>query len=235
MNKRALMLTAATAALMSGPAFASCPSPAPSWTTINSQISVPVDTACANSGAPGPITITTSGSVIVTTSPYTNPAVTVDSGTMAVPNTVFNSGTISYIGVQNAVGVELQANTTANVGGLDNIGTINLTGNGTDKTGILIGYPVGSSMTTGTFTRWRRPHECHRKSAGEFCRRQYRDQSRERFGLEVEGTQSYGIQSIAGTILNGDIDIAGQVTVTPSNTTSTTTTGNYAESISTAR
>jgi hypothetical protein len=219
------MLTAATAALMSGPAFATCPNPAPTWTTISTEITVPVDTACANSGSPSSITITTSGSVVITTTPYTTPAVTIDSGTVATPNTVFNSGLISYNGVTNAVGVELLAN--GNVGGLDNIGTINLTGTGTGKTGILIG--LLSPATTGTFTGGVVPIPTTPITVlpPNFTNDNIAIYLQSGSTINVAGTQSYGIQSIAGTTLNGDIDIAGQLAVTPGTATQTGASGNY--------
>ncbi len=224
MNKRALMLTAATAALMSGPAFASCPSPAPNWTSITTQITVPVDTACANAGAPGTITITTSGSVVLSSSTTTTPAVTIDSGTVGAPNTVFNSGTISYNGITNAVGVELLAN--GNVGGLENIGSINLTGAGTTKTGVLIG--LLSPATTGTFTGGVVPTVAISDLPSNFASDNIAIYLQSGSTVAVEGTGAYGIQSMGGTTLNGDIDIGGAITMTTAQTTQTTTTGNAA-------
>ncbi|MGD0144554.1 MAG: hypothetical protein ABSC92_15480, partial [Rhizomicrobium sp.] len=201
MNKRALMLTAATAALMSGPAFATCPSPAPTWTTITTSISVPVDTACADSGNPGSITIATNGTVAVTANPYTSAAATVDSGTIAMPNQITNSGLISYNGVSSATAVELLAITptggqpNGNVGGLDNIGTIQMTGTGTDKNGILIGLP--STITSGTFTGGVVPSVAIPSLPPTFASDPVAIYLQAASTVTVTGTDSFGIDDVA--------------------------------------
>jgi Autotransporter beta-domain len=225
LNKRALLLTAATAALLSGPAYAACPSGA-NWTSITTSIGTTgVDTACANNGAPGTITITTSGAVSIATNPYTTAAITIDSGTTSAPGTVTNQGTISYQGVDNAVGVELLAN--GNVGGLDNAGDgiINLLGAGTAKTGILIGLPSGN--TTGTFTGKVSPilplTDVPTFFAGDPAAIILEASST----VEVQGTVSSGIQEVQGATLSGDIDIQGSVETEATSLTSTTPTGNY--------
>jgi len=219
LNKRALMLTAATAALMSGPAFATCPTTPPTWTTISTQITVPVDTACADSGNPGTITIATDGSVVVSTSPYTVPAVTIDSGTMTSPGNVTNAGTISYNGVSSSTGVELLAN--GNVGGLDNqdLGTIELTGSGTSKIGILVG--LLPTATTGTFTGGVVPAAAIAYLPTNLATDPIAIYLENGSTLNVVGTTSYGIETLAGSTLVGDIDIGGTVEVEPSSTTST--------------
>ncbi len=225
MNKRALMLTAATAALMSGPAFAACPTPAPTWTSITTNITVPVDTACANQGNPGPITIATSGSVTISTNPFTTPAVTIDSGTTSVPGTVTNNGTISYTGVTDAVGVQLTAagNTGAIINAADAI--IDLTGDGDAKTGILVALPTGA--TTGTFTGIT-PPTVDSLLPANFQSDLIAIDLQASSTLKIEGTDSYGIQSQSGTTLVGDIDIAGTLAMTPTSTTGTSATNNYA-------
>ena len=226
MNKRALMLTAATAALMSGPAFAACPTPAPTWTSITTNITVPVDTACANQGNPGPITIATSGSVTISTNPFTTPAVTIDSGTTSVPGTVTNNGTISYTGVTDAVGVQLTAagNTGAIINAADAI--IDLTGDGDAKTGILVALPTGGA-TTGTFTGIT-PPTVDTLLPANFQTDPIAIDLQASSTLKIEGTSSYGIETVSGTTVAGDIDIAGTLAMTPTSTTGTTATGNYA-------
>jgi outer membrane autotransporter protein len=226
LNKRALMLTAATAALMSGPAFATCPTTAPNWTDITTNITVPVDTACANANAPGTITIATSGSVTISTNPFTTPAVTIDSGTTSAPGIVTNDGTISYLGVNDAVGVQLTA--AGNTGAIINAtgGIIDLTGDGDAKTGILVALPTGGA-TTGTFTGITPP------TVDALLPANYQPDLiaidlQTSSTLKIEGTDSYGIQSQSGTTLVGDIDIAGTLAMTPTSTTSTSATNNYA-------
>jgi hypothetical protein len=224
LNKRALMLTAATAALMSGPAFATCPTTPPNWTNITTTITVPVDTACANQNSPGTITIATSGSVTISTNPFTTPAVTIDSGTMSAPAIVTNSGTISYTGIDDAVGVQITAagNTGAFINAAD--GIIDLTGDGDSKVGILVALPT--SATTGTFTGITPP------TVDTLLPAQYQSDLiaidlQTTSTLKVEGTDSYGIETVTGTTVVGDIDIAGTISMTPTTTTSTSASSNF--------
>jgi outer membrane autotransporter protein len=226
LNKRALMLTAATAALMSGPAFAACPTTPPTWTSITTNITVPVDTACANSNAPGTITIATSGSVTITTNPFTTPAVTIDSGTTSAPGIVTNGGTISYVGVNDAVGVQLTAagNTGAIINAAD--GIIDLTGDGDAKTGILVALPTGGAAT-GTFTGIA-PPTVDALLPANYQADLIAIDLQTSSTLKIEGTDSFGIQSQSGTTLVGDIDIAGTLAMTPTSTTGTSATNNYA-------
>jgi outer membrane autotransporter protein len=219
------MLTAATAALMSGPAFAACPTTPPTWTSITTNITVPVDTACANQGNPGTITIATSGSVTISTNPFTTPAVTIDSGTTSAPGIVTNGGTISYTGVTDAVGVQMTA--TGNTGAIINAtdGIIDLTGSGDGKTGILVALPTNA--TTGTFTGITPPTVDSLLPANyqaDLIAIDLQTSST----LKIEGTSSYGILTNTGTTLVGDIDIAGTLAMTPTSTTGTSATNNYA-------
>ena len=66
LNKRALMLSAATVALLSGSALAD--------TDISKQVTTPINTE-----TDGNITIETNGSVVITANPAVTPAVTIDS------------------------------------------------------------------------------------------------------------------------------------------------------------
>ncbi len=126
MNKHVLMLTAATVALMAGPAFA--------------------DHDHHDQGDQSPqkterdrddLTIDTGGSVVITDSV---PAITIDS-----PNTVTINATttVSNLNTDSAIGVQLDAMAGGNGPGtgttaLDNFGKIDLTGSGTNKIGILV-------------------------------------------------------------------------------------------------
>jgi hypothetical protein len=130
LNKRALMLSAATVALLSAQALAD--------TDITTKLTTPINTA-----TDGNITIESDGSVVVTTNPPTVAAVTINSDA-----SVINSGIISYKGVTSATGVEL---VTGNTGEYSGAGAIDLTGNGNSKIGMLISGPVGN-LNSGTFT-----------------------------------------------------------------------------------
>ena len=130
MNKRALMLSAATVALLTGSALAD--------TDVTKQTNSPINTQ-----TDGNITIESDGSVVVTANPPTAAAVTINSN--AVVN---NEGLISYNGVDSATGVKLQTGVT---GEYEQTGTLDLTGTGTGKTGIAIAGP-SSDPNSGTFT-----------------------------------------------------------------------------------
>lgn len=130
MTKRALMLSAAVAALLAGPAMAD--------KTINTQVTTTQDTA-----TDGNITIDSSGAVEITTNPPSGAAVTINSD-----NIVTNDGLITYKGVTGATGVEL---VTGNTGEFMGTGKIDMTGTGDDKVGILISGPSGN-VNSGTFT-----------------------------------------------------------------------------------
>src|SRR5579862_8258665 len=118
LTKRALLLSAAVAALLCGHAAAD--------TTIDTKVTTP-----QNTGTDGNITITSSGAVVIDTSPPTAAAVTIHSDNALVNN----EGTISYTGVASATAVEL---TTGYSGEFESTGKIDLTGTGDDKVGILI-------------------------------------------------------------------------------------------------
>jgi hypothetical protein len=124
------MLSAATVALLSGSALAD--------TDITKQVTTPINTA-----TDGNITIESDGSVVVTTNPPTVAAVTINSNDI-----VNNEGMISYKGITDAIGVEL---VTGHTGEYETTGTIDMTGSGTGKTGILISGPP-SDTASGTFT-----------------------------------------------------------------------------------
>lgn len=133
MNKRALLLTAAVVALLSGPAFA------------DTTISTATTTALATSTA-GNISIPSSaGSITIT---QAGPVIKIDSD-----NTVTNlSGKLSNKNTTGAIGVEINAghgaSTTTIATYSGTLDTIDLSGTGTNKTGFLIDLPT--SALTGT-------------------------------------------------------------------------------------
>jgi len=192
LTKRALMLSAAVAALLSGHAMAD--------TTITTKVTSPQFTS-----NDGDITITSDGQVTVTTSPPTSPAVDINSDAI-----VTNQGLISYQGDGSATGVEL---TTGFTGEFISSGKIDLTGTGTGKNGLLISGVPGDP-NSGTFTGiiptgGVLPLAINLQSGSS---------------LSLQGDDSIGINQLSGTTIDGNIDIAGTVSVVPTSSTSTSTT-----------
>jgi len=123
LKKHVLMLTAATAALLSGQALA------------DTTITTAVTTAQATSSG-GNITIGTTGSIVITAG---SPALTINSS-----NSVVNSGAIKNTGTTSAIGVQIDGGFT---GQFDDAGTMDLSGTGSSKTGISI---TGAGSFVGT-------------------------------------------------------------------------------------
>jgi len=168
-------------------------------TTISNKTTSPVTTS-----ADGNITIETDGSIVITTNPVTSPAVMINSSDM-----VSNAGMISYTGVSSATGVEL---VTGNTGEIESTGTIDLTGTGTGKIGIEISGPSGDA-NSGTFTG------IVPTGGGDAVAIDLATGST----TKVQGDSSFGIESLSGTNIAGDIDIGGTLTITPENANSTST------------
>jgi hypothetical protein len=164
------MLTAATAALLSGPAYAASTCDSSSTannclidTTINAPLYTgTVDSTVKNAtSTSGSFTIITSGGALtITTSPPTAPAITLNSGSTATPTiiTVQSSTDVTYTGVDYAVGALMEeasvptSDTSYGVaetwtGEFVNDGTVNLTGNNTKVVGIL--FAGGAVSDTG--------------------------------------------------------------------------------------
>jgi len=139
MNKRVLLLSAASAALLSGPVL--LPAHADNLDITSATKEAVKPSAAANSSA-GDITIETTGSITVKAA---SPAVTLDSN-----NKVSNLGTISNQDTANAVGIGIDTGTAlTRTGTLSNTGTIDLSGTGTGKTGIQLG---GTGNFVGNIT-----------------------------------------------------------------------------------
>jgi hypothetical protein len=225
------MLTAATAALLSGghAEAATCDSTSTTGNcNISTAITSPVYTGAPASGVTGAqgnlgnITINTNGSIIIGTSPPVAPVVTLNSGTTAAPTLVTNNTTIQYTGVSYAVGALLQesavptSSTTTGaaenwVGELFNSGSgiINLTGAGTNKNGILIAggaFPGTGAVTnanTGVYAN---------QGLGVFTGANFEPTGTAvpvaidlatGSTLEVQGTSSFGINLIGPTVTSG--------------------------------
>jgi hypothetical protein len=138
--KRGLLLSAASATLLSAPAYAAN-------LEISSATTTAVKTSTANNGA-GDITIDSNGSITIT---QAGPAVTLDSS-----NDVNLNGSISNKNTTGAQGVLIDTGTNTTpvtlTGDFLAISTapttIDLSGSGTGKTGIGI---TGNGTLTGTF------------------------------------------------------------------------------------
>ncbi|MBV9571031.1 MAG: autotransporter domain-containing protein [Alphaproteobacteria bacterium] len=183
MSKRVLMLTAATAALLSAPVLGD------DFTDIKDQVTQQIKTSTAADGVPADILIESTGSVVVTVA---GPAVEIDSN-----NTVTNQGLISNLNTIGAIGVQLDATAAGNgpgatVAALDSTGIIDLSGTGTDKTGILVGIANGDA--TGIFNGG--------INLGEGS------------ALKVTGNGAVGIHIADNTTMNGDITLAGSTNIT---------------------
>ena len=224
MNKRALMLTVAAAALMGTPAYAATVTGCDStnttdYTDITTKITVPLCTLYANKGAAGNILIDTDGSLIIPapasgTTPV--PAITVDSS-----NIVTNKETIEFNGVTSAIGVQLDSDAGNGPisGAFDNQGTLELNGSGTSKIGILITTPTTPAGLTTTFTG-----VMPLPNAGTAVTNNTAIDLEGGSTVEIQGDSSIGIELASGTNLAGDILIGGSLTVSP--TTVGETTGN---------
>ncbi len=208
LKKPVLMLSAAVILLGAAPAWAD------DWTDITTGVTVPVDTAHANNGAPGDIKLDTGGTITVSksgtlTTPFA--AVTINS------NNSFNQvagTTISNNNTDHAVGVLVDlsnqsldaTNDAASCGalpiprhtteGIIEAGGINLTGTGTTKRGLYLEGPAsgGPFSYTGNI-----------EMTGST--------------INMVGDGSIGILEDASATLNGNLTI-GNIKLTPSSTSS---------------
>jgi len=292
------MLTAAATALLSGHAYGASPCNAATSTAGNCDIITAITTPLFTGAIPtgstyspvpettgGGLTLDTSSSLILGTNPPQAPALTINSGTAGAPTIVTNSTQITYTGLSYTVGTlleEASVPTAANLYGtaenftgeyISTTGTINLTGAGTNKTGILIaGGAFFQSSTTSTSTT----SIYSNASAAQYPNTAGPTSAPTGLGvftggnvipsttgggtssspiaiylengstLEVQGTNSYGINLIGptystsptqvvtptgGASLIGDIDVGGSVLLTPTTVGSTTATSNVAINI----
>ena len=226
LSKRSLMLTAATVALLSGHAYAQF--------EISNKVTTPQSTMADK----GTIDIETDGSIVITTNPATGPAVTIDGGT--TPGSaadVYNQGTISYAGVGSSTnpltGIEMLG---GSIGGLDNAATIDFTGAGTNKTGILVAAGTGAFIGDIMCTEDSSDCSGDQNSKGTPLSQLVGilDTNVAAILLEsgstmkIQGDDSIGIDIQQGATLGGtctncasDIDIAGELEMTPSSSAST--------------
>jgi len=192
--KRALMLTAATVALLAGPVYAANNKP-------------------QTTDADGPIDIGNSETLNIPSSSTssTTPAIEINSAN-ATKNvvTIETGGSVSYTGTPAAIGIQADPNKKGEIV-LD--GSIDLSGSGSGKTGILIGSTNGS---VGTFTG----------IVDADNNTLTTDPTAVVLGggslLKVQGDGSYGIHLETGMKLVGDVLIGGTVEALPSSANSTT-------------
>jgi hypothetical protein len=228
LSKRALLLTAATAALLSGPALAQ--------ETISNKVTVPQYT-----DTEGTITITSTGSIVLTANPPTTPVVTLNGGTTAgAAADVLNLGTISYTGQGSPTnlltGVELiGTNVDTPTGGFDNAAKMDFSGAGSNKTGILvaasatsfigdIGCTQGGVLSGGVCSVGTPISQLTGVQDTNLAAILLEAGS----SLKIQGDASFGIDIAQGATLGdvcancaSDIDIAGNLTMTPPSASST--------------
>lgn len=220
MNKRALLLSAAVLALFSGPAFAvTCDGPATTATLCDIKSAVTTTIATSNvQSSPSDITIEGTGAINVTTA--TAPALKIDSD-----NNVINNGTISNKNTSNAIGVEILAGhgsattTVATYNGAIFSGTTNgvsidLTGTGTGKTGLLIAPPTTLGSGTVDATATTTADVANNIAPGILVG-----------SMNVVGDNSYGVHLLSGVTLEGPLSIDGPVSVKASTTAAGNNTG----------
>ncbi|MGN6149068.1 MAG: beta strand repeat-containing protein, partial [Rhizomicrobium sp.] len=194
MYKRALMLTAATAALLAGPAYAADP-------TITTDAS-------------GPVNITNNYSIASSSTPATVPAIEINSAT-ASKNivTIATNASLTFSGTPAAVGIQGDPGRTGEII-LD--GSLDLSGAGTTKTGILIGSTNG---TVGTFTGT--VDAANNTITSDPTAVVLESGSL----IKVQGDGSYGIHLESGMTMVGDLIVGGTVETLPTTANSTSSAG----------
>ncbi len=170
--------------MLSAAAAALLSTPAMALDEIKTVINTPVKTSTATNGGPDDITIDSGGGISLKTDSATPaPLITIDSS-----NNVNNGGALSAINVGNATAVEVNTGTTpVNLtGSFTNNGTIDLTGTGSTK---KVFWLTGAGSFTGNVIF----------DTGS--------------SVTVKGDNSTGITMDAGTVLNGDLSLAGAFAV----------------------
>ncbi|MBN9555541.1 MAG: autotransporter outer membrane beta-barrel domain-containing protein, partial [Alphaproteobacteria bacterium] len=180
MTKHRLMLSAAATALLAAP-FAT---PAHGATTITETRKSAINTTSA-----GDITINSGGVEIKAASP----AVTINSN-----NFLINQGVISNENTAGAVGilVDTSAGDIVSTSGIANLGNINLTGDGTGKSALLIqgGHTYYAPITLATITT----------TAGSAA-------SVSGSSVSVVGDGSNIFTLVKGTTIDGDVTLGGSM------------------------
>lgn len=199
MYKRALMLTAATVALLSGPAYAA--------NTSKTQ----------TTDADGPIDVTSGNAITIPSSskPATVPAIEINSAT-ASKNIVKieTGGSLTYQSTASATGIQADAGST---GEIILGGTMDLTGSGATKTGIVLGL---TGSTTGVFTGTVDSVNNTLNPTGNTAIALQSGSL-----LKTQGDGSWSIFLPSGATVDGDILANGTINTLPTTANSTASTG----------
>ena len=218
MYKRALMLTAATLALLSGPVLAQTAAPAtPITDKTTDKLLTDGNDVTLNTVLSGTGTVSSSGLIVIPSSSTdsTTPAVEINSS-----NRVYLSATtnqITFESTPNAVGIQadsVDANGNAVSTEVTSFGQVNLSGTGTDKTGILFGNPLISPAST-TITGL---VDDTTLNNGRITALNLVSGST----LQVAGDGSYGVHVTTGYTVLGDIVDAGAISTQATSLTATT-------------
>jgi len=202
--KRSLLLSAASVAVLSVPAFADD-------LTISSATTTAVKTSTAANNSPGDITINSNGSITIT---QAGPAVTLNSsndvsilGNLSNKNTTGAQGILIDTGTAATAATETDPDTITGTLSVtpvnsDTVTSIDLSGSGTGKTGLLISGngKFGGNINFGNAL------------IGPVT-------------MAIQGDDSTGIAMLSTAILHGNLDISSSISVTPSTANETTTTG----------
>jgi len=171
--------------------------PAMAQVSIATATTAPVRTSTANSGAASDVSITSAGSITLTSPAAGTAAVTIDSN-----NSVANAGTISIPNTDNVVGVRIAPTVT---GSFTNNGTISLLEDyartDTDSDGDLDGPLAQGTNRVGLLV------EPGGTMTGDIAING---------GINVEGNNSYGVS--ARSALNGNYIQNSSVVIVGSNT-----------------
>jgi hypothetical protein len=195
------MLTAATVALLSGPAFGAA-------IDITSKTTAPLTSA-----NDGPITLDTNGSIVIpSSSSATAAAAAIELNSPTAANNIFTSlagTTLSFNDTSYAIGIQADPGFT---GEIISAGAINLTGSGTYKNGIVFGDLLTSTTTgtfTGTYDGTNNPTPVTNPANPSSLTALYLQSGS---SLAVVGDGSSDIQVVSGSTVAGDIVIAGSAT-----------------------
>jgi hypothetical protein len=179
------MLSAATAALLAAPLTLA----ARADTTITNNTKTALDTTTA-----GNITIQAGGGVEIKAA---SPAVTIDTNSF-----LENLGGITNVNTSSAIGVEVNTSSgnLVNSTGILNLGSISLSGPGAGKAAIIVegGNTFFAPITLETVTT----------SAGSAAT------TVSGSSIAVEGDESNAFTLVQGTTIDGDVIMAGSLSVT---------------------
>ena len=185
------MLSAAAAALLAGPLLISG---ARGDTDITTNATAPLKTSKS-----GNITLETTGSAQVKSS---GGAITIDSN-----NSVINSGAISNLDTDSAIGILIDTtggNIVAPSAGLTNGGSISVIGKGSSKAGISI---TGGHIYFGDITTSASGQQVVNTGGSS---------------ISVQGDNSNALNLVFGTTVDGNINLGGPINLAPSDKSSAT-------------